>query len=123
MQKEYGFYAYILTNYAKTVFYAGFTNDIVRRTIEHKNGLGSEFTRKYRLKYLVYYEQTENVYDGIAREKEIKKWRKEKKLTLIKTINPGLVDLSPKLFKEMGIGKKEIEAIVKELRNNYRWQK
>ena len=122
MQKEYNFYIYILTNYSKTVLYIGFTNNIIRRIIEHKNGFGCKFTRKYKLKYLVYFEQCENVYSVIEREKEIKKWRREKKINLIKSVNLNLNDISGKLFKNNKITEKEIEEIVKELREKYKFQ-
>ena len=122
MQKEYNFYIYILTNYSKTVLYIGFTNNIIRRIIEHKNDFGCKFTRKYKLKYLVYFEQCENVYSVIEREKEIKKWRREKKINLIKSVNLNLNDISGKLFKNNKITEKEIEEIVKELREKYKFQ-
>jgi len=108
MRKEYHFYVYILTNYAKNVFYVGFTNNIIRRTIEHKNGFGFEFTSKYKLNSLVYYEETENVHSAIAREKEIKGWRREKKIKLIRGANINFDDLSGGLFKDLGIGETEI---------------
>ena len=120
MQKEYNFYIYILTNYTKTVLYVGFTNDIIRRIIEHKNDLGCKFTRKYKLKYLVYFEQCENVYSAMEREKEIKKWRREKKINLIKSINSDLNDLSDKLFEDNRISKQTIEETVKELKERYK---
>ncbi len=123
MQKEYSFYIYILINYSKTVLYVGFTNNIIRRIIEHKNDLGCKFTRKYKLKNLVYFEQCEDVYRMMEREKEIKGWRREKKINLIKSVNPNLNDLSGKLFEDNGITKQVIEETVKELRENYKLQR
>ena len=120
MQKEYNFYIYILTNYTKAVLYVGFTNNIIRRMIEHKNDLGCKFTRKYKLKYLVYFEQCENVYSVMEREKEIKKWRREKKINLIKNVNSDLNDLSSKLFKDNEITEKKIKETVKELKEKYK---
>ena len=120
MQKEYNFYIYILTNHSKAVFYVGFTNNITRRTIEHKNNLGCKFTRKYKLKYLVYFEQCEDVYS--MTEKEIKKWRREKKINLIKSVNPNLDDISGKLFKDNEITEQVIKETVKELREKYKSQ-
>ena len=122
MQKEYNFYIYILTNYSKTVLYVGFTNNIIRRIIEHKNDLGCKFTRKYKLKYLIYFEECENVYSTMEREKQIKKWRREKKLNLIRRVNPKLDDISVRLFKDNEITEKEIEEIAKELREKYKLQ-
>ena len=122
MQREYRFYIYILTNYSKTLLYIGFTSNIIRRIIEHKNDLGCKFTRKYKLKYLVYFEQCENVYSIMEREKQIKKWRREKKDNLIKSVNPNLNDLSDKLFKDNEITEQVIEETVKELREKYKFQ-
>ena len=122
MQKEYNFYIYILINYSKTVLYVGFTNNIIRRIIEHKNDLGCKFTRKYKLKHLVYFKQCEDVYGMMEREKEIKGWRREKKINLIKSVNPNLNDLSNKLFEDNGITEQIIKETVKELRENYKLQ-
>jgi putative endonuclease len=74
--------------------YVGMTNDLLRRTAEHKSGLISGFTKNYNVKKLVYYEDTKYVNNAIAREKEIKKWRREKKNQLVMTMNPDWVDLS-----------------------------
>jgi putative endonuclease len=123
MQKEYNFYVYISTNYPKSVFYVGFTNSIPRRIIEHKNGFGCKFTKKYNLKYLIYFEQFQEVSIAIEREKEIKKWRREKKLNLVKSMNPNLSDLSVKLFRDLGITEEEMQGIIEELRENYKWQR
>jgi len=120
MKKEYHFYVYITSNYQRTTFYIGFTNNIIRRVIEHKYGFGSEFTKKYELKYLVYFEKYQYVNDAIAREKEIKKWRKEKKIKLIKSVNPKMKDLSKGLFKDYGISDKQIKECVDDLKKNYR---
>ena len=122
MHKEYNFYIYILTNYSRTVLYIGFTNNIIRRTIEHKNNLGCKFTKKYKLKYLVYFEQCEDVYSMMKREKEIKKWKREKKDNLVKSVNPNLNDLSDKLFKDNEITEQVIKETVKELREKYKLQ-
>jgi len=122
MRKEYHYYIYVLTNYTKQVFYIGFTNDIIRRIIEHKNNLGSDFTRKYNLKYLIYFEECNDVYVGMEREKEIKKWRREKKINLIKTVNPNLNDISNKLFQDNGIFEVNIKDTLKELRERYNLQ-
>jgi putative endonuclease len=90
-RKEY--YVYIMTNHSRTL-YTGMTNNPARRVEEHKVGLGSEFTRKYNIKKLVYYETTNDVRVAIEREKEIKNWLRAKKLALIETQNPEWRDLS-----------------------------
>lgn len=112
MKREYQFYVYIVSNYERTTFYIGFTNDIIRRIIEHKNGIGSNFTKRYKLKHLVYYEIYQYADQAIAREKEIKKWRREKKMNLIKNINPKMKDLSEELFKDLEISKEDIKEIL-----------
>ena len=118
MRREYIFYVYIISNYEKSTFYTGFSNNIVRRIIEHKYGLGSEFSKKYKLRYLVYYEEYQYADEAIAREKEIKKWRREKKINLIKSQNSNLKDLGDKLFEDYGISKEEIKEYVEELKKD-----
>ena len=92
--KNTNYYVYILTNKNNKVMYVGMTNDLSRRIYEHKNKLIEGFTKKYNVSKLVYFEQTRNVNDAIHREKEIKKWRREKKNKLVETMNPEWKDLS-----------------------------
>ena len=87
-------YVYIMANQYRTTFYVGVTNDLARRVKEHKLGIGSVFTRKYELKYLVYYELIRGVKQAINREKELKNWHKDWKINLIKSVNPELKDVS-----------------------------
>ena len=70
------------------------TNNLERRVYEHKNKLIKGFTEKYNLNKLVYFEETEDVIAAITREKEIKKWRREKKNQLVNKTNAGWEDLS-----------------------------
>ncbi len=93
MKREYNFYIYIMASPSGTL-YIGFTNNLPRRVMEHKQGKIAGFTKKYSCNKLVYYEHFEDVYAAISREKEIKKWRREKKQNLIKTINPHWKNLS-----------------------------
>jgi putative endonuclease len=72
------YYVYIMANKSHTL-YTGVTNDLVRRAYEHKQGIGSRFTSKYRIKRLVYYESSANAQEAIAREKQIKGWLRAKK--------------------------------------------
>lgn len=88
------YYVYMMTNYNDNVIYVGVTNNLERRVLAHKSGLVPGFTARYKIKKLVYYEQTVSVEDAIRREKEIKKWRREKKNRLVETMNPDWVDLS-----------------------------
>lgn len=74
--------------------YVGVTNDLNRRLYEHKNGLVDGFTKKYNVHKLVYCEETQSIDDAIAREKQIKGWKREKKNQLVETVNPKWIDLS-----------------------------
>ena len=87
------YYVYIMTNQSRTL-YIGFTNNLRRMVHEHKNGLIEGFTNRYNMKTLVYFESFNDPSYGIAREKRIKKWRREKKLRLIEQENPDWHDLS-----------------------------
>jgi len=90
-----GYYnVYILTNFARTVFYTGVTNNIKRRIWEHKNNEGSLFTAKYKCHYLVFYEEFSDINNAIAREKQLKNWQRKWKIELIQKTNPDLIDLS-----------------------------
>lgn len=89
-----GGYIYILTNRHKTTLYVGVSSDIIGRTYDHKeHRYKYSFTDKYNVEYLVYYEIYDGIEEAIAREKEIKKWRREKKEALINSINPEWKDL------------------------------
>ena len=74
--------------------YVGVTNDLKRRVYEHKTKAVKGFTEKYNVNKLVYYEQTNDVLTALAREKEIKKWCREKKNLLVAQLNPRWNDLS-----------------------------
>ena len=87
------YYVYILTN-AKRTLYVGVTNDLVRRLYEHKNRLVEGFATKYNLTYLAYYDETTDVMSAIEREKQIKSWRRSKKIELIESVNPKWRDLA-----------------------------
>jgi len=96
------YYVYITTNYAKTVLYTGVTNNLEQRIIEHyiDRNEKKSFAGKYNTFYVLYYESHQYIENAIAREKEIKGWRREKKIDLIKTINPNLDFLNRELFDE-----------------------
>ncbi len=95
MQK--GGYVYIAANRSKTL-YIGVTNNLERRMDEHKRKVGSTFAAKYNITRLVYYEQFADIRDAIEWEKQLKKWRREKKIRLIERENPEWEDLSEKWF-------------------------
>ncbi|MBU0942537.1 MAG: GIY-YIG nuclease family protein [Bacteroidetes bacterium] len=85
------YYVYILTNKAKTVLYTGVTNNLRIRLNQHKESLNPEsFTAKYNVHFVLYYEKFTWIQSAIAKEKEIKGWKRNKKIALIKAINPEL---------------------------------
>ena len=87
------YYVYILASRSRNL-YIGVTGDLDRRIFEHKNKLVRGFTSQYNIHRLVYYEVYGNVTSAIAREKELKGWRREKKIMLIERENPTWDDLS-----------------------------
>ncbi len=87
------YYVYIMTNRSRTL-YIGVTNDLERRVYEHKSELAEGFTKRYRINRLVYFDTTGNIEGAISREKELKGWRRSKKIDLIESANPGWRDLS-----------------------------
>lgn len=88
------FYFYILASQSK-VLYVGFTNCLQERINQHKNGLNQNaFTSKYNCYKLVYYEEYKYALDALTREKQVKKWRREKKVNLIESLNPVWQDYS-----------------------------
>ncbi len=87
------YFVYIMTNHSGTL-YTGVTNDLTRRVYEHKTQAGGSFTRKYRINKLLYFEQTGDILSAIEREKQIKGWRRSRKLELIKSQNPRWIDLA-----------------------------
>ena len=84
---------YIMASRRNGTLYVGVTNDIARRTREHRNGVGTDFTRKYGVRRLVWYERYADVNEAIAREKQLKKWERRWKLELIESMNPDWADL------------------------------
>jgi putative endonuclease len=87
------YYVYLLTNWNNRTLYTGITNNLTRRAFEHKEGINEGFTKKYHVNRLVYFEETDSIEDAIAREKQIKSWRRTKKNALVTAFNPEWVDL------------------------------
>ena len=87
------YYVYIMTNRSRTL-YIGVTNDLERRVYEHKSESVEGFTKRYRMNRLVYFDTTNNIEGAITIDKELKGWRRSKKIDLIEQINPGWKDLS-----------------------------
>ena len=88
------YYVYILTNKYRTVFYIGVTNNLVKRIGYHKEATGSTFTQKYNVKSLIYFEEFTSISQAILREKQLKNWKREWKINLIKSKNPNLEDIN-----------------------------
>ena len=88
------YYVYILSNWCDSVLYIGVTSNSPKRLYEHRNHVVPGFTSKYNVEKLVYYECTGDVHAALEREKQPKKWRREKKNELISGVNPTWCDLS-----------------------------
>jgi len=94
------YHVYIMSNISK-MLYAGVTNNLEHRVLQHKAKLIDGFTKKYNLHRLVYFEAFGNIRDAIAREKQIKGWLRAKKVALIKSANPDWKDLSADWMKKL----------------------
>lgn len=88
-----------MSNFKRNTLYIGVTNDLERRVLEHKVGIGSKFTSKYNLHNLLYFEELPTIQDSIDREKQLKNWHKDWKWNLIKEQNPDLEDLAKDWFR------------------------
>jgi putative endonuclease len=88
-----GGFVYIMGNKNRTTFYIGITSNLKGRIADHKNGIGSEFTTKYKLSDLLYFEEFPDIFQAIDREKQLKNWHRQWKINLIKSLNPEMVDL------------------------------
>lgn len=88
------YHVYIMTNKPQGTLYVGVTNNVLRRSYEHKQAETEGFTKRYNLNKLVYIESFERVEDAIVREKQLKNWQRQWKIDLIESINPKWVDLS-----------------------------
>lgn len=91
-------FVYILTNNHNTTLYVGITNNLIKRTFEHKKKFNSGFTKKYNLTKLVYYEIFCDIGDAILREKKIKGGSRQRKIDLINKFNPSWEDLYDKIL-------------------------
>ena len=93
MARERSYYVYIMASRSRAL-YVGVTGFLMTRVLRHRTGEGGEFTRRYQVHRLVYFATFQNVGDAIARETQIKKWRREKKVALIEDRNPTWEDLA-----------------------------
>ena len=89
-------FVYILGNQRPTL-YIGVTSDLMKRIYKHRTGYGSIFSSKYKSYKLLYYEVFEDMMEAIKREKQLKNWRRDWKINLVKSKNPGFRDLSQTL--------------------------
>jgi len=105
------FYVYMMTNRSRVVLYTGITNSLMRRVWQHQNGQIEGFTKTYKVNRLVYYERFNDPRDAIAREKEIKGWRRAKKNALVEAMNPNWADLSLALFQHTRVISNEVRQL------------
>ena len=91
--RDHVYWVYILASRRNGTLYVGVTNDLVRRVQEHREGLVPGFTKRYRVKLLVFSELHHDINSAILREKRIKKWHRDWKVNLIQGMNPCWDDL------------------------------
>ena len=87
------YWMYILASRPRGTLYVGVTNNLVRRGVEHRDGMVPGFTKTYSVKMLVYFEEHESVLEAIKREKQVKRWARSWKIELIREKNPEWRDL------------------------------
>ena len=92
------YFMYMMASKSR-VLYIGMTNNLDTRVLEHKHGLVKGFSQQYRCHRLVYYERFDDVRDAIDREKQLKRWRRDKKVWLIEQVSPTWEDLAEGLGK------------------------
>lgn len=90
---DHNYFVYMMSNRPQGVIYIGVTNDLLSRVWQHKHHLVPGFTARYNLENLVWYEQTSNINSAIAREKQLKNWRRAWKIALIEENNSSWLDL------------------------------
>ena len=94
MRREHCYYVYMLQSASRRALYIGMTSNLTQRVHEHKTHKSEGFTESYNAVRLVYWESFDEVIKAINREKQLKNWRREKKLWLIASTNPKFKDLS-----------------------------
>jgi putative endonuclease len=101
--RQHLYYVYILASRRNGTLYIGVSNDVLRRTWEHKNDLVEGFTKKYGVHILVWYEFHEDIHVAIAQEKRLKRWNRAWKIKLIETANSGWNDLYDRLTGQISL--------------------
>jgi predicted GIY-YIG superfamily endonuclease len=102
MRREYRYYVYIVQSASRRALYIGMTNNLHKRVWQHKTHAFEGFTDDYNAVRLVHWERFDDVHNAIAREKQLKNWRREKKLWLIARTNPGWKDLAANWYETQG---------------------
>ena len=103
MPRDHHYYVYIMQSSSRRALYIGMTNNLHRRVFQHKTQEGEGFTGTYDAVRLVYWESFDDVHKTIAREKQLKNWRREKKLWLIASMNPKFRDLAADWYKNESV--------------------
>jgi putative endonuclease len=98
--RDYDFWIHIVTNRNHSVLYIGVTNSLSRRTWRHGENIGASFPARYQCKKLIYYEHYRDIRDAIARESQLKKWSRAKKVALINKMNPHWLDLGAVVLQD-----------------------
>jgi putative endonuclease len=98
--RDHNYFVYMLASKPQGTLYIGVTNDLERRIHEHREGLIAGFTKKYGVKKLVWFERHGDIHEAIAREKMLKRWRRNWKISLIEEDNPRWADLFPRSFRD-----------------------
>ena len=96
--REHLYFVYILASQRNGTLYIGVTNDVLRRTWEHKNDLIEGFTKKYGVHRLVWFEAYSDIHEDTAHEKRLKRWNRDWKLKLIEKENSGWNDLYDRML-------------------------
>jgi putative endonuclease len=104
MHRRRTYYVYILSSRPNGTLYAGVTNDLQRRLLEHRNGALEGFTKRYAVHRFAHLEETDDVTAAIAREKQIKGWSRAREIALIQTENPEWKDLAEGWWQQQGGG-------------------
>ena len=94
------YFVYLMASKKNGTLYVGVTNNLIRRVYEHKNGLVESFTSRYAVHHLVWFESTPSIEAAIEREKQLKNWKRDWKISLIETSNAQWVDLYDALVKD-----------------------
>jgi putative endonuclease len=109
LMKEHRYWVYIVSSNSGTL-YIGVTDSLTRRVLEHKSAEVEGFTSKYRCHRLVYYESFDNILKAISREKQLKGWRRSKKIAVIESVNPRWEDFAEHAGQQMAFPGESIKV-------------